>query len=86
MKSKCHTPEHNLSAEPDSLPVYMASLAALYIRAHHSSGRIHSHHHRLALLHPGQLGLGLADGWVVGKGFTGAEHRRQQRPYPWPVG
>ncbi len=35
MKSKCHTPEHNLSAEPDSLPVYLASLVALYIRAHH---------------------------------------------------
>jgi hypothetical protein len=86
MKSKCHTPEHNLSAEPDSLPVYKAALAALYIRAHHGPGRIHGHHHRPVLLHPGQLGLGLADGRVVGEGFTSSEHRLQQRPHRRPVG
>jgi hypothetical protein len=36
------------------------------IRAQHSSGRIHSHDHRLAVLHPRQLGLGPGDGRVVG--------------------
>jgi transposase-like protein len=56
------------------------------IGAHHSPCRIHSHHHRLALLHPGQLGLGLADGWIVREGFAGAEHRLQQRPHRRPVG
>ena len=33
-----------------------------------------------------QLGFCLADGRVMGKGFTGAEHRLQQRPHRWPVG
>ena len=86
MKSKCHTPEHNLSAEPDSLPVYKAALAALYIRAHHGPGRIHGHHHRPVLLHPGLVGLGLRDGRVVREGIAGAKDRLQQHPYLWPVG
>jgi hypothetical protein len=36
------------------------------IGAQHSSSLIHSHQHRLALIHPGQLGLGLADGRLIG--------------------
>jgi hypothetical protein len=56
------------------------------IRAHHGAGRIHGHHHRLALRHPGQLSLGFVDGRAVGEGFAGAEHRLQQGPHRRPVG
>ena len=63
-----------------------AGVGPQVVGAHQHAGGIHGHHHRLALLHPGQLGLGLADGRVVGEGFTSAEHRLQQGPHRRPVG
>ena len=56
------------------------------VGAHHGLGRIRSHHHCLGLLYPCQLGFCLCYGLVVGKGFTGTEHRLKQRPHRWPVG
>jgi hypothetical protein len=55
------------------------------VGAHQRAGSFHGHHHSLALLHPRQLSLGLGDGWVVGEGFTRAEHRLEQRPQRRPV-
>jgi hypothetical protein len=53
---------------------------------HQRASRIHGHHHRLALLHPAQLSFRFRDRRVVGEGFTGPEHRLQQRPQRRPVG
>ena len=56
------------------------------VGAHHGGSGIHGHQNALVLIHPGRAGLLLADRRVVGEGFTGPEHRLQQRPERRPVG
>jgi hypothetical protein len=46
---------------------------------HQRAAGIDSHHHRLALLHPRHLSLGLGDRWIVGADLQGEGGQRQRQ-------